>query len=118
MAVRRFAIPLVKSLSCMLVAAQLLLAVPVVASPHAPSGAHGEMPCDQVPAPAGDDPCPCCPDGADSMKDCLGSCTLAVAIAPSIPIGQAATLASEAFGDSIYRVATVSDPPLKPPPIA
>jgi hypothetical protein len=118
MAVRRFARNLVRPLVCLLVTAQLLLAVPVAASAQAPGSSHGEMPCDQAPTPAGDDSCPCCPDGADSMKDCLGSCTLAAAIAPSIPLVQDVKLASEAFGDSIYSVANLSDPPLKPPPIA
>jgi hypothetical protein len=115
--VRRIARLLVKPLSCVLVAAQLLLAVPVLASPQA-GGSHHEMPCDQVPAPAGDDTCPCCPDGADSMSDCLASCTFAAAIAPSLSIVHAVPTVSEAFVDSSYRATALSDPPLKPPPIA
>jgi hypothetical protein len=52
------------------------------------------------------------------MKDCLASCTLAAAIAPSIFIVQVVSGVSEAFVDSSYRATALSDPPLKPPPIA
>ena len=101
---------------CLFVAAQLLLAVPAMAQVQAPAGSHHEMPCDEL--PAGNNSCPCCPNGSDSMKDCLASCTLVAAIAPGISILQGVTTASEAFVDSIYRVTSLSDPPLKPPPIA
>jgi hypothetical protein len=118
MPVRRIARLLARPLLFVLVAAQLLQAVPVMASPQPSGSSHHEMPCDQAPPPAGDDPCPCCPDGADSMKDCLASCTLAAAIAPSIFVVRIVSSVSEAFVDSSYRVTALSNPPLKPPPIA
>jgi hypothetical protein len=101
-----------------LVAAQLLQSAPVLASTQASGSSHHEMPCDQVPTPAGADSCPCCPDGADSMKDCLASCTLAAVIAPSISIVHVVPRVAEAFVGSSHRATALSDPPLKPPPIA
>jgi len=118
MPVRRISRLLARPLLFVFVAAQLLQAVPVMASAPASGSSHHEMPCDQVPTPAGDDSCPCCPDGADSMKDCLASCTLAAAIAPSIFIVHVVPSVSEAFVDSSYRATALSGPPLKPPPIA
>lgn len=118
MPVRRIARLLARPLLFALVAAQLLQAVPVMASTQASGSSHHEMPCDQLPTPADDGSCPCCPDGADSMKNCLASCTLAAAIAPSIFIVHVVSSVSEAFVDSSYRVTALSDPPLKPPPIA
>jgi hypothetical protein len=118
MPVRRIARLLARPILFVLVAAQLLQAVPVMASAQASGSSHHEMPCDEMPAPADDGSCPCCPDGADSMKDCLAACTLAVAIAPSIFSVHVVSSVAEAFVDSSYRATAPSDPPLKPPPIA
>ncbi len=89
-----------------------------MASTQASGSSHHEMPCDDMPMPAGDDSCPCCPDGADSMKDCLASCTLTAAIAPSICVVHVVPSVAEDFVDSSYRATALSDPPVKPPPIA
>jgi hypothetical protein len=118
MPVRRIARQLARPLLFVLVAAQLLQGVPVMASSPPSGSSHHEMPCDQVPTPAADDSCPCCPDGAGSMNDCLASCTLAAAIAPSIFSVHVVSSVFEAFVDSSYRATALSDPPLKPPPIA
>ncbi len=68
--------------------------------------------------PAGDDPCPCCPDGATSMTDCLVSCLLAAATAPTIFTTQVVSIPTEAFVELPHAAKAFSDPPLKPPPIA
>jgi hypothetical protein len=103
---------LLKPLVYVLVAAQLLLAVPAMAATitfaqGAPSSA----------ATSGDQ-CPCCPDGADSMKDCLASCTLAAAALPDTQ-APARMSAPHLRVDAAPAAPLVplSDPPLKPPPI-
>ncbi len=111
---RKFA----KPLAFLVVAAQLLLAVPAMAFAPAASTASAEMPCDGMPMPAGDEPCPCCPDGAMSMTDCLVSCLLSAATAPTRVLTQAVSTPAEAIVDLPYTAETLSDPPLKPPPIA
>ena len=113
---RKFA----KPLTFLVIAAQLLLAVPAMASaPAAAAAASTEMPCDGMPMPAGDDPCPCCPDGATSMTDCLVSCLLAAATTPTILFDAGpARYRPKPFVDLPYAAHTLSDPPLKPPPIA
>jgi hypothetical protein len=93
-----------------LVVAQLLAAAPF-ASAQPVTMAMSNMPADM-------DDCPCCPAGADSLRDCLAACTLAVAALPEIPIPiRAATPALRI--DAALSVAphSLSEPPLKPPPI-
>jgi hypothetical protein len=113
----RLARKFVKPLTLLVVATQLLLAVPAMASVAA-SPTSAAMPCDGMPMPTGDDPCPCCPDGATSMTDCLVSCLLTAATAPTILFLQAGSVPTEGFVDLPSAAHTLSDPPLKPPPIA
>jgi hypothetical protein len=107
---------LFKPLVYLLVAAQLLLAVPAMAHSQTQSGTSA--PCDQVAHMAATQECPCCPDGSMSMSDCLVSCTLASATAP-VRLDQirvsAPALRVEAMPAIAY--ASHSAPPLKPPPI-
>jgi len=91
----------------LLAIAQLLLAVPALASVHA--GAAAAAACHH---------CPCCPDDASSMKDCLAACTLGAAIAPSISVVFVVTQVSAVTADSSYYVPSLAEQPLKPPPIA
>ena len=112
--VRRFSQPLLY----VLIAAQLLLAVPAMASTHVGAAASHEMPCDDRPMPADEHDCPCCPDGADSMTDCLVACTLAATAAPSLSVAHVAIAAAPPFADDFHSFDTPSDPPLNPPPIA
>lgn len=62
--------------------------------------------------------CPCCPDGADSLRDCLASCTLAALALPDIQVIARANVpplrVDAAPSASLFSLA---DPPLKPPPI-
>lgn len=105
-----------------LVAAQLLAAAPFVsASPagadHADSSACAEMMgMTAVAADEGD--CPCCPDGTDSLRDCLVACTLAAA---ALPVTQAFARVTEPSlrvdAPPTAPLLSLSDPPLKPPPI-
>jgi hypothetical protein len=118
MPVRRIARLFIKPLCFVLVAAQLLLGFPAVSSAHASSPAGTHVPCDQMGSAPHDDGCPCCPDGAGSMKDCLVMCTLAAAVMPSvfvISVTRAHAAVTVEFPDYLI---TLSDPPLKPPPIA
>ena len=103
---------LLKPLVYLLVAAQLLLAVPV--------GASVATPCDEMEMAGTNDsdPCPCCPDGADSMKDCLASCTLAAIAAPATQVlARASAPSLRVESEPSAPLVSLSDPPLKPPPI-
>jgi hypothetical protein len=97
----------------LLIAAQLLLAVPAMASVPAASPsqdmAHDGSACHEM---------PCCPDGAESMADCLASCTLIAAVAPDISPVHVPTRTADMFVAPSSAVASLSEPPLKPPPIA
>ena len=110
---RKFATPL----AFLLVAAQLLLAVPAMAGAPSAAALTAEMPCDDMPM-HGDDPCPCCPEGSDSMTDCLVSCLLSATAASTLHIIQAEPDSTRAFANPPHPAPTVADPPLKPPPIA
>jgi hypothetical protein len=116
--VRRIARQFIKPLCFVLVAAQLLAGFPAVSAAQAPVAAGTHVPCDQMGSAPHDDGCPCCPDGADSMKDCLVMCTLAAAVTPSVVvISVTRAHAAVVIGFPDY-LTTLSDPPLKPPPIA
>ena len=64
------------------------------------------------------DGCPCCPDGTSSMKDCLAMCSLAAALTPSVLVVPVTPSHSAALVEFADHLTTLSDPPLKPPPIA
>jgi hypothetical protein len=107
-----------KPLVCLLVAAQLLLAVPAMAFVQTTSGAAASSPCDDMMDSTAGDHCPCCPDGAGSMKDCLASCTLAAVALPNVQLParrSAPSLRVEAMPSA--PLVALADPPLKPPPI-
>jgi hypothetical protein len=110
--VRRF----VKPLSYLLIAAQLLLVVPAVAMSQVAGSAAADMPCNGMPMGDGDH-CPCCPDGVDSMRDCLASCMLAVAATPADLTVHVLALPYFGFTEPGYAAGTTTDPPLNPPPI-
>jgi len=103
---------MLKPLVYVLVAAQLLLAVPAMsANTFSGAASSHSAPCDA-------DPCPCCPDGAASMKDCLASCTLAAVAAFTTPVLlHAAVPAPRVDATPSAPLHSLSDPPLKPPPI-
>lgn len=109
---RRLARKLAKPLALILMATQLLLAVPAGASGSVDSHCAG------MSAHAASHHCPCCRDGVDSMKDCLASCTLAAAIAPGSVVVSFAPPQRIAFDEPRSQFPLSSDPPLKPPPIA
>jgi hypothetical protein len=108
----------IKPLAFLFVAAQLLLAVPVMASV---SAAPGGPPCHEMgdmgasPESASDQH-PCCPDGTD-MSNCLASCAMGAAVAAHIPVLliKAARIEPRSLPPAFTAVA--SPPPLKPPPI-
>lgn len=101
------------------VAAQLLLAVPAMAAAQLGSAPNHQVPCDEMSMPAaGDGPCPCCPDGADSMTDCLVTCTLAATAAPSVSISHVVSTNTPPAVETFHCFESASDPPLDPPPIA
>jgi len=110
---------LAKPLAFLLIAAQLLLTVPAMASAAVTGTAPEQMSCAgmQMADQAGDHHCPCCPDGVDSMSDCLASCLLGVAAAPAISVAHITLSPDVPFIEPARLAETVSDPPLKPPPI-
>lgn len=115
---RRLARKFAKPLTFLVITAQLLLAVPAMAGLSFAAAASAEVPCDDMPLHAGDDACPCCPDDASSMTDCLVSCLLSAVAAPSISLVPARSDSAEAFVTPPIAAPAPNDPPLKPPPIA
>lgn len=100
-----------------LVAAQLLLAVPGMSWAQSGDTTAAESHCDDMPAPGGDDPMPCCPDGIAS-SDCLASCLLAAAAAPTVSILPTPAPTPAPVAEAPADFETLFEPPLKPPPIA
>ena len=109
---------LAKPVALLFIAAQLLLVFPTVSSAQAPTAAGTHLPCDQMGGAPHDDGCPCCPDGTSSMKDCLAMCSLAAALTPSVLVVPVTPSHSAALVEFADHLTTLSDPPLKPPPIA
>jgi hypothetical protein len=104
-----------------LVVAQLLSAAPLASARPAAHRADA-MPCaeqmDMSAMAAGSHDCPCCPDGAGSLRDCLTSCTLAVLAMPAtLVISRTPVLALRVEEAPPAPLHSLSDPPLKPPPI-
>ena len=104
-----------------LVVAQLLSAAPLASAQPAADRAD-EMPCaemmDMAATPADSDECPCCPDGADSLRDCLTSCTLAAVALPDTHVfARTPVPALRVDAAPTAPLRSLSDPPLKPPPI-
>ena len=106
-----------RPLAFLVIAAQLLLAVPAMANATVSADAAAEMHCDHIDA-HGDAPCPCCPDGASSGTDCLVSCMLSAVAAPAIFIVTIAAPDTPAFVQTTFAPDHFFQPPLNPPPIA
>ena len=102
-----------------LVVAQLFAAVPLASAQ--PAAGAGEMPCAEqmgMAMPAATDECPCCPDGEGSLRDCLTSCTLAaLALPDTLVFARAPVPALRVDAAPSAPLHSISDPPLKPPPI-
>jgi hypothetical protein len=93
-----------------------LVSTPVLAA-AVPAGAGDEMPCHGVMAPAGEDQCPCCPDGIESAAGCLAACAGANATSLDLTFPIVAERV-EAIADlEDISNGDLADPPLKPPPI-
>jgi hypothetical protein len=99
------------------VAAQLFLTLPATSSSLGAAVSAAAAPCDQM-ASASNDDCPCCPDGVQSMRDCLVTCTMAAAATPpAIPDASAPRPRQQVPALEFRLKFAASDPPLKPPPI-
>ena len=107
---------LAKPVIWLLLAAQLLLAVPAVAMSQVATHVGADMPCDGMPMGDGDH-CPCCPEGVDSMKDCLASCMLGAAAPPAEWKVHVVAPPRLGFSEPGSTAGTATDPPLNPPPI-
>jgi len=110
----------VRALICLLVAAQVFLSAPVVAAvTNAPDAAGmSGMPCeDSMPAMAGGEPCPCCPEGIDSAASCLSACVAACGAIPTLTLPGVIVSSSKSCAASSVPLACAAEPPLKPPPI-
>jgi hypothetical protein len=111
-----------RPVALLVIAAQLLLGLPAMATAQVPAAAGTQAPCADMPASHGlgakHDGCPCCPDGAGSMKDCLVMCTLAAAVTPSVFVVVVAPSQAPSLVEFPGFLTALSDPPLKPPPIA
>ena len=95
-----------------------MLSAPVVSAAATPGAASAEMPChgEMMPA-AGEDHCPCCPDGVDSTAGCLASCTGAAATMSVFVMPVSAQRAERVRTLAVIVNGDPADPPLKPPPI-
>ena len=107
---------LAKPLVFLLVAAQLLLAAPAMASARLAPGEAAKLPCAGMQM-ADSHHCPCCPDGVESMRDCLAACLLGVAATPTASVARIVIASSVVNVEPARLTETSSDPPLKPPPI-
>jgi hypothetical protein len=104
-----------RTILLLFVASQLLLAMPAGAGAMA-DASSAAADCADMPGASGDEHCPCCPEGADTLSDCMSACA-AVALPTSLP-----TFAVERSGELMRRtsfefVTSLADPPLNPPPI-
>jgi len=118
--VHRIAKRLARPLAFVLIAAQLLLAVPAMAHAQVTAGAATQSHCQGMDMGMDNDSdqCPCCPDGANSMSDCLTSCTLIAAIVPTLQFDSVPAPTAQVYLEPARLTPTFSEPPLKPPPIA
>src|SRR5690349_7521902 len=99
----------------LVVAAQLLLAVPAMSSAFVASTAHSAACGGMAPTQHHDDGdhCPCCPDGVSTVVDCLASCTLAAAI-PTVMVVITPVMASAAPAPEPRKITSHF---AEPPPI-
>jgi hypothetical protein len=113
---RRF----IRTLIYVLVAGQVLLSAPIASAiGNSASAATTEMPCaDSMPQADESNPCPCCPEGTSGVAACLSACTASVAALPTIAVQPQPTPAVPAPALAFLPAADLSEPPLKPPPIA
>jgi hypothetical protein len=104
-----------------LVVAQVVCAAPVASALPAAQSA-GEMPCagmmDMAPMHSDSEPCPCCPEGADSVAACLAACAVVAGITASFSMPMISAGTSRAPLPIVTAQSRLFDPPLKPPPIA
>jgi hypothetical protein len=109
---------LLRPLVYVLVAAQLLLSAPVVSAFAAskPASAMSAACASEMHVPGDASKCPCCPDMA-SMSACLATCTAAAAIMTAEPATTSPVVASAIAAAPVAALVSLSDPPLKPPPI-
>ena len=122
--VRRLLNRLARPVALLVIAAQLLLGFSAAATAQAQAqapatqsqGAHA--PCDAMGTAPHDDGCPCCPDGTGSLKGCLVMCSLAAAVTPSEFVVAVTPTHAAVLVEYPHYATTLSEPPLKPPPIA
>jgi len=99
----------------LVIAAQLLLAVPAMASSFQAPASQGAD-CGDMAMPH-DDHCPCCPEGVTTTSDCLAACAMAAAILPTVEIVTQLVRPVAPQGLSPTELTSTESPPLKPPPI-
>jgi len=100
----------------LVVAAQLLLAVPAMSSAFVAAAAESAA-CGSMPSGDHGDHCPCCPDGVTTMTDCLASCTLAAAIPVEWIVSDPVPISPTPAPEPPTLASYVDDPPPEPPPI-
>jgi hypothetical protein len=102
-----------------LAAVQLLCAPPVAGALAAmTTSASDEAHCAEM-MPAGDsrDDCPCCPEEGMSTAACLSNCLASVGAVPTFLLPQPRVIAARVPSRPVLHLASLADPPLKPPPI-
>ena len=105
-----------RSVVFLLIAAQLLLAVPAMAGVTG-AAASATADCADMPGAHGDRHCPCCPDGASSVAGCMSACTAASALPALLPTIAVDRVAELVRHPTFEFISSLADPPLKPPPI-
>jgi hypothetical protein len=115
--VRHMSPRLIKHVVFALVAAQLVLSGPVASALAAPPTEQQSTHCaDMAPVAGEPDSCPCCPEGIAGMAGCLSAC-MAVSASSSISIANIHRATSSPSTETLVHLTSLSDPPLKPPPI-
>ena len=102
-----------------LVAAQVLCAPPAANAFAAMTTSGDQAHCAQM-VPAGDsgDDCPCCPEEGMSTAACLNNCLASVGAVPAIILPQPRMTVTRVASRPVLHLASLADPPLKPPPNA
>jgi hypothetical protein len=108
--------PRTRILVYLVVAAQLLMAVPAMSSAFVASVAEAAA-CGGMSRADHGDHCPCCPEGVTTTADCLASCTLAAAIPTVMVVVAPDTLSMAPAPEPRAITSHFDDPPPEPPPI-
>ncbi len=118
---RRF----IRTLVHILVAAQVLLGAPAV-NAYAPAASAAAQSNDEhcagmmaqdAPRTGNEPACPCCPEGGTQEASCFSSCLATPGASPGLASSAVRRISAAPASVTSVQPASLSEPPLKPPPI-